>query len=509
MSSKLRKLFVSLAALGNVYVISDAYADQTLVATRNISLKASLDIGGDAFFLPNTNFGTGSYREKRTGGYALIKDTTYAELYGKPILAGQWKTPWGFSVFGQASAIGSTTLGDGDAESISQTTRTPRAVTLEEASLGIDLPFNKERKLIIEGGRQKFQIDDGFLMGKGAYSSGDRGAWWYAPRFAFSGPGVIKYQGKALRADVFMLENNTNNKQTRNNDRPETKFEGFDITWFRSRPGGDGGSVYEDRAAYLTLTYFHVRKANIGSAYDYANRGDRQGMNVSQLSWGGTFVPIRALGISKHFTLYGTFVSEQNSHAGNGYKGVSAYSTYIEPGYTFTSLPWKPHVFYRYTRFSGGKNPHSRTKHNYDTYFLYDGRRYTYGGYWPGEITGMYLSPLSNMEIHQVDLTGVPPVHLLRKADELKLGLHFYDLSFLYPTGSGLSRNVGSHMSDELDFSAEYTFDGNTSGAIAGGVAFAGPAGKALAKAGVPGGMPMPPIHGTSGVLELYFYRHF
>ncbi|MCT6855570.1 MAG: hypothetical protein M3Z59_04075, partial [Bombella apis] len=101
------------------------------------------------------------------------------------------------------------------------------------------------------------------------------------------------YQGKHIRADAFMLENNTNNNQTRNNDRPETKFEGFDVTLFRSKEGGNGGAVYEDRAAYITLAYFHVRKANIGAAYDYANRADRQGMNVTQLSWGGTFIPVK------------------------------------------------------------------------------------------------------------------------------------------------------------------------------------------------------------------------
>ncbi len=509
MSSKTSwKALASLAIVSPVYIFSHAYADQTLYSNHQVSISCGLEVGGDAFYLPNTNFGEGSYVKHPSGRYSRNSNTVYSELYGKPSLSGQWKTPWGFSVLGQASLIGSATLGDGDAESLSQTSGTPRAVTLEDANLGVEIALNHQQRILLTGGRQRFQIDDGFLVGKGSYSSGNRGAWWYAPRAAFAGPGVVKYEGRSLRADVFMLENNTNNVQNRNYDRPETKFVGFDVTLFRKKDGAANGGAYEDRDAYITLTYFHVRQANIGTAYDYASRGDRQGMNVTSLSWGGRPFPQR-FKTAHNFSLYGTFVSEQNSHAGNGYRGVSAYATYIEPGYTFTSLPWKPSIFYRYTRFSGGKNPHSRTKHNYDTYFLYDGRRYVYGGYWPGEITGLYLSPLSNMEIHQANLTAIPPWHLLRKDDEVKLGVHFYDLSFIYATGAGLPSTVGRHMSDEVDFSTEYKFDADTFGAIAGGVAFADRAGKALARSGVPSAMSVPPIHGTSGVLEAYFYKHF
>lgn len=193
MPSKMRKLLVSLTILGNVYAVSDAYADQTLVSSQNVTIKASLDIGGDAFFLPNTNYGAGSYRQRRSGGYALIKDTTYGELYGKPILAGQWKTPWGFTVFRQASAIGSTTLGDGDAESLSQTTRILRAVTLEEANLGIDLPFNKEQKVVGRSSRLMMV----FWSVRGLIAPGTEGPGGMRPvlRFLVRGLSNIRVSG--------------------------------------------------------------------------------------------------------------------------------------------------------------------------------------------------------------------------------------------------------------------------------------------------------------------------
>jgi hypothetical protein len=490
----------------------EARAEKTLVSVKGLTIQGGLDIGGDAFYLPNTNFGAGSYELHKSGRYTRNSNVSYGELYGKPMLSGKWLTPWGFNVFGLISAVGSTTLGDGDAEGVSQTSGTPRAVTLEDANAGVEIPFHfngGQQKLVIEGGRQRFQIDDGFLIGKGTYSSGDKGGWWYAPRYAFSGPGAIKFEGESIRGDIFMLESNSNNVMDRGYDRPETKFVGFDVTLFRNKAGGKGGSVYEDRAAYVTLTYFHVRDADTSSHYDYSSRADRNGMNVAALSWGGTVVPVKALGISKNFTFYGDFVAQENSHAGNGYNSVEAYGMYFEPGYTFSMLPWKPHIFYRYTRFSGNKTSNGTVKRGYDTFFLYDGRRYTYGGYWPGEIVGMYLAPLSDLNIHQVDLTGVPPVHLFKKDDELKLGVHFYDLSLIHPAGMGLKPGTGNHISDEVDFTAEYMLDPTTSGAVAGGVAFAGPSGKALAKSGVPTGEPIPRMDGTAGVLEVYFYKHF
>lgn len=489
-----------------------AQADITLVSLRGLTIQAGLDIGGSAFYVPHVNFGAGSYAPRPSGGYRHTRSPVYGELYGKPILTGRWALKNGFAVIGKASAIGAATLGDGDAEEVSQTSCTPHSIYLEEANLGLEIPLRlagKPQTLTVLGGRQAFAVDDGFLIGKGTYSSGNRGAWWYAPRFAFSGPGVIKLEGNPVRADVFMLESNTDNDIDRGYDRPKTKFVGFDVSWFVNRAGGHGENTYADRAAYVTLTYFHVTQADTSASYNYSARSDREGMNVASLSWGGTLVPIKRLGISKNFTFYGNFVSQQNSHAGNGYKSVEAYAMFFEPGYRFSMLPWTPSFFYRYTRFGGSRNAQGSVKRSYDTLFLYDGKRYTYGGYWPGEIVGMYLAPLSNLEVHQLDLTVTPPVHLLHSKDSLKLGLHYYNLSLLYPTGAGLKAGTGRHVSDELDISAEYTLNATTSAALAGGVAFSGPAGRALARAGVPQVQAMPQIGHHAGIIEGYFFKHF
>lgn len=501
--------FLAVLALFNNKL---SFAEQTIFSGKNFSIQTGLDIGLDAFYLPHTNFGAGSYSPLKSGGYKKNANSVYSEYYGKPMLSLQWVTPYGFKVFGLISAVGSGTLGDGDAGIQSQTSGYPHQITLEDANAGVEIPLhlsNLHQKIVIEGGQQRFQVDDGFLIGKGAYSTGKRGAWWYAPRYDFFGPGTIKYEGESLRGDIFMLENNSDNDADRGYDRPKTKFVGFDVTWFRKKPGRPSGEAYENRETYVTLTYFHIRSADTSASYDYASRGNRGGLNVAALSWGGTpfshahFKPVRNL------SLFGNFVEEVSGHAGNGYQSVEAYGLYTEAGYTFSGMPWKPHIFYRYTRLSGSKNPQGTVKRSYDTLFLYSGRRYAYGGYWPGEIVGMYLAPLSDLEIQQFDVTAIPTVHLFAATDELRLGLHYYDLSLIYPTGVGLKASTGRRISDEVDLTAEYSLSPTFSIAFVGGIAVAGPAGRALAKAGVPTGEPLPKIGNVSGIMETYLYKHF
>ena len=160
-------------------------------------------------------------------------------------------------------------------------------------------------------------------------------------------------------------------------------------------------------------------------------------------------------------------------------------------------------------RLSGNKNTNGTVKRGYDTFFLYNGRRFAYGGYWPGEIVGLYLAPLSDLTVNQIDITGTAPVHLNGTEDELRLGIHFYDLSLIHPTGMGLKPQTGKKISNEINFTAEYKLNPALSGAIVGGVAFSGPSGKALARSDIPSGEKIPNINSTSGVMEMFFFNSF
>ncbi|WP_238996847.1 hypothetical protein [Entomobacter blattae] len=495
--------------IGNFFYHT-AYAKIPLLVSNTAGLYGRMDIGGALFFLPNSNFSAGSYTIHPSGQTTKHKNVFYGELYMAPHLIGSWITPWGFRAFGTLSAVGSGTFGQGDAEVISQTPGTPHAITLEEANIGAEIPLSEDKitqKLSVEGGRQRFIIDDGFLVGKGTYSAGALGAWWYAPRFAFAGPGRISFEDRFLRSDIFILENNSNNDATFDYDQPKTKFEGFDISWFQT--DAKNGETYEDRKAYITLSYIHVRQADHSAHYNYSIRANRQGMHVLSLSWGGSVFASDLWAPSKDFTFFGNVVAEENAKGHNGYEGTEAYGFYAEPGFTFSDILWEPHLFYRYTHLGGAKNQEGSVKRNYDPFFLFNGSRSNYGGYWPGEIVGMYLAPLSNIAIHQIDLTATPPWHLLHNQDKLTFGLHFYSLSLIHPGGLGFAAESPKHISDEIDLSAEYVFDPSFSGALTGGIASSGSAASRLVNSSLPQGVKPIHISHYSGIIEMFFYKSF
>jgi len=500
-------LFVCGVACG--LSATPAWADVTLFDRAPVRIDGYLEIGGGGFYVPDVNFGAGSYAT--ANGKGLTRWPSYGELYMKPGLTGRVDLGGGTSVFAGLSAIGSVTFGHGDAELYSQTSGTPSSVALEESYLGVDthLPFGGANDTFqVKGGRQRFMVDDGFLIGKGTYNTGERAAWWYAPRFAFSGPGTMSFNGNPVRADVFVLENNSSYADSRGDDRPATSFAGFDVTWYKSKPGKDGRSIYANRAAYVTLTYFNVYNADSSSYFDRSVRGDRDGMNVYSLSFGGTMLPVHMLGIDKNLTLYGQYVGEHNDNKAQGWDGVDAYGLYIESGYTFSGVPWTPRIFYRYSNYSGNKSANSTVKHSYDNMFLFNGARRVFGGNFPGEIVGEYTAGLSNINIHQAGVTVTPPVHVLRDADSTDLSLLYYSINYNHPEAAGLTA-ADSHFSDEVDAVAEYSYDDSTSGALLAGIAFPGRGGKDTVISQQPAENNLPHVGRTSYVFETYFYKRF
>ncbi|WP_148299356.1 alginate export family protein [Komagataeibacter kakiaceti] len=478
-----------------------------LLLDRNgFNLKAFLELGGDAIFVPHANFGAGSYPS--SSSRTARRSPVYSELFetfGLDCTAALGRR---ISLTARASAINATTLGDGDAQEVSSTSGYPDFIGLEEANIGLRYRFRDTSKdaLLLLLGRQRFIVDDGFLLAKGTYNGGDRAAWMYAPRFAFSGPGVLTLQTAPVRADFFVLQNNSNQVLARGDDRPETKFAGFDTTWFINGPSGDGRSVYKARAAYMTLTYFYIYDADTSLTFNNSVRGDRKGMQVGSMAFGAIFSQIphvrRWPEWIRGLEIHGHYVIEYNNEVANGYSGTSAWATYAEPAYTFFSHTWKPRISYRFVEYSGGKNPSGGEKHSYDTMFQIDGTRMFYGGYWPGEISGNYLARLSDLRVHQIDLTVTPPIHLASTQDTVKLGLHYYNLSIPHPRGLYLSQN-DHRFSNELDFSMEWNVTPATSISFATGAALSSRAARAFARSGQIG-RPLN-IGDWSGIVEMYF----
>ncbi|AHJ67654.1 putative membrane spanning protein [Granulibacter bethesdensis] len=485
------------------------WTDQLLYDSHGTRIQAFMELGGVIMNGANINFGAGSivYHDGRP---VANRGPVTAELYFKPGVMASHHFNIG-TLYGAVNAIGTKTVGHGDFEQFSQTGHEPFYMGLEEAYLGFETNLASgggKDVVAIQGGRQVFKIDDGFLVGRGTYNTGGRAAWWYAPRMAFSGPGVIKFDGHPVRADIFALEVNSDAGLTYGFDRPRSSFAGFDVTLFRSKPGLDGAPTYANREAYVTLTYFNIYDSDKSSTYNYTSRANRDGMNVYSLSFGGSFVPIKALGIRKNFTLYGQYVGEQNSNASQGYQRVDAYAYYIEPGYSFSDLPWSPSVYYRRTTYSGENNPKGTVKRSYDPLFLYNGSRKLYGGYFSGEVVGEYLMGYSGYDVNQVGITLNPPFHVFKHDDKTAFNIIYYNVLMNHPSQYGL--NTGSNKySDEVDVSVNYQYSPTISGAMLAGVAFPGRNGLANVASYQPATGNQPVVGGNAYVLEAFIYTRF
>lgn len=502
-------LAITTLIAANSVFRTHAYADVILVSTPTVRIDAYLDSGAVSLVNPNANFGAGSLTAGG-GGSVLNHTPASGEAYIKPGIDASYNIG-NISFYGAVSTIAAKTLGDGDFEQYSQTGGQPFSILLEDLYFGVKtpLPFGgNDDTLVIQGGRQPFQIDDGFLVGRGTYNTGNRAAWWYSPRFDFSGPGVIKFNGDPVRADVFVLESNSNAVLTNGYDRPETKFAGFDLSWFIDRPKLDGSTKYANRSTYATLTYYKIYEADNSVTYNGSARADRDQMNVYSLAFGGNVLPVHKFNLDEDFTLYGNYVGEYNNHAGQGFQKVNAYGYYVEPGYTFSQAPWTPRIFYRRTTYSGQSNPNGTVKRSYDPMFLYNGSRQFFGGFFPGEIVGEYDVVYSGLDINQVGITAVPPVHLLKSTDQLKLNLEYYNINLNHPAQYGVGQG-SRHFSDEIDFATEYTYSPTLSGAALFGVAFPGKAGQENIASYQPAMEREPHVGGNTFILEAYIYKRF
>jgi hypothetical protein len=342
-------------------------------------------------------------------------------------------------------------------------------------------------------GRQNFVLDDGFLIADGTINAGRRANYYLAPRTVFDGLGVLHLNGSPVRADIFVLRDDTDPDLTRRGfDQPPTEFAGFDVSWFENATteGANGGKSYGDRKRYATATYFHVTKSILDGL-----KTARDGLDIYSVNVGGALFPA-----IPDFSLYGQGVLERNSSEG---RKVRANAYYIEPGWVFSTLPLTPNIFYRFSHYSGERHPDSTTDHTYDPLFYSGGYRGgNFGSYYYGEILSEYFIANSNTDIHQVMLTLTMPFNLLNDQDSLSVHLIYY--RYLYDQTGALGINSDS-LGDEVDLAAEYQVSPQTM--IAGAIGIATPGSGAKEAVGRQLGLPQSAgarFNQTSGVLELF-----
>jgi hypothetical protein len=426
----------------------------------NVTWSAAAGIG--AFGVSQANFGAGSFNADHLEGSRKV-DPVWGEAFVKPGIGFNTEL-FGGKFYANFTTIYAQTIGDGDASLFTAIRGNPGQIDLEEANFGFsaDLPGLEPGSWDLQIGRQNLIIDDGFLIADGTINAGKRSNFYMVPRNVFDGPAVLHLNGTPVRGDIFLLRDDTQPDLARRGfDQPPTEFAGFDATWFENAPtdGADGAKTYADRKRYLTAIYFHITKSDIEGVKTL-----RDGMDVYGVSFGGAVIPSLP-----DFTLYGQGVVERNGNAG---RKVRADAWYIEPGWTFSSLPFTPYLYYRYSHYSGTRDPDGASSGTYDPLFYAGGYRGgNFGSYYYGEILSEYFIANANTDIHQLMLTLTMPFHMLNDQDSLLLHLIYY--RYLYDQTGGLG--IGSNsLGHEVNLTAEYQYSPQTTIAAAIGIATPG-----------------------------------
>jgi hypothetical protein len=460
------RLLTFLAILSVIIAGREARADWRFYEDGGFALDAAFAGGLSFFASPGTQFGAGTYQPGSR--QPISKDPLWFEGFIIPALKASFVSSSAGEFYGAVSAVGATTRGDGDAGLVSSTWGNPSHIALEDAFVGWRsgnvLSELGSNALDIRAGRQAFQVGDAFLIGDGTYNAGARGANFMAPRVAFDGLGVVKFDTDPVRGDLFLLRSVTDQTLMNGLDFPRTDFVGANVEWFESKKDGEGRFAYADRARYAGLMAMYVYDGESEGCFSTANcpggpsqissSSDRNGLGVLSARFGGSMIPALP-----DLSLYGEYAYEYNDR--NGDK-VRANGWYAEPGWTFSDAPWTPHVFYRYSHFSGDSNQNDGVKRSFDPLFYSFGRGY--GTWFLGQIAGQAFVFNSNENVHQLGVSSKP-------RRDLTLSALFYSIFYDQPGQFG---GTASHALDELDFVAQWAVTDKISLSAAQSVAWAG-----------------------------------
>jgi hypothetical protein len=454
---------VSAQRIAAVLAVSAPLALAPLAARADIdvydagNLKVSLGFTGGlgGFGVSNVDFGRGDF-DTNSGKVRLNR--SWFEGWAEPSVSFEYTLDGaagakGSTVYGSFSAIGTATLGYGDAVAgMSTTAYQPGHVATENMFIGWKsgglLPALGDDAIDISGGNQPLTIGDGLLISGGVFNAFQRGAYYTSPRTAFDRTLILKFNPSALvplRGTAFQLESATDQSLMNGMDQPATSLAGGSIDWYGDARKDKLGTLAEQWV--VTGTWFNIYSA------DHAAPGsimaNRNGLNVWSARTAGSFLPF-----DRDVLFFGEYVAQINNTPGHS---TNANGWYVEPGYQFSGLPWAPIVTWRHASFSGDGDPTGGgTKHSYDPLFYGPGGRGLGPGTWMiGEIFGWYEQGLTNITVNQVTLRASP-------TDQINIGANYYRIDFnklgqVNQTISTGAAVTSKRAMDELDLYVEWS----------------------------------------------------
>lgn len=415
-----RLLFVPalLAACGMALpALADDDGHEARGLTRSLGdldLTLTLDAGFGLFSVTNAIHGLGS---QSRGSNAREGGRSWSEGFIAPGLGADWNMG-DSSLYGGFKLVGSATRGEGDAQRDSSTSDRPESLGIEEAYLGwksgIAFASLGEDAVDVSVGRQPFSVGDGFLLMDGTAEGFRRAAYVIGPRASFDRTAIVKLNTEPVRADIFHLEGNVDQRLMTGSDAAATRLYGGNIEWFASGHKDHGRFEYDERLWYVGATALTVYEADRGVA------SNRDGLDVYALRTGGAL--LSGLGEAfQDFAFYSEIGLQRNDAAG---RRSRAHAWYAEPQYSFSALPWTPRLSYRYAHFSGDADANDGRNTAWDSLFTGGGPR-GFGTWDLGEIYTRYTpGGNSNLNSHMVHLR-------LQPMEELAVGglvyRHFYD----------------------------------------------------------------------------------
>lgn len=446
------KRLLPLCLLLGAASFNTAQADyfKTLIESDN-SLNTKLELGtvvNLAFAkVWNSYYGAGSRDLKNAN--ITRKNPAWMEYSFNPKIKTTTGLPNQSELYAGLSVIGAGAQGRGDASAISTTSEHPFLLDWEEAFIGwrSGKMFKgcDDNFMDFSLGNQSFLVGDGFVIADGTIDGFRRGAFYLGPRTAFRDTAILKINTHPVRGQVFHLRTNTNQRDMKGNDQPNTRMYGANIEYV-SR---------DDKDASKELWTIGAMYLNVYKASNPVNA--RDGMHLFNLRTGGTF-----FSFNRDIRFFAGYVHEHNSKSN---KKVSANAYYIEPGYTFSNWWAKPLLTYRYTFFSGQKDTTAGAKKkSYDPMNFGFWARDGYGTWETGQIFGTFYFGNTNQQVQNVQLKLFP-------TDQLTFGVQYYHVDFHKPEQYGAT---SKHATNEVDLYGTWSPCEKYSFTLIGGASSAG-----------------------------------
>jgi hypothetical protein len=428
---------ISTALCCAIAVLATPCSAQVWQLTKDgFTVSAGIKAGVGGIATGNTNFGAGFVESDGTVNH----NVDYGEGYVMPRIDVSFDTGNLGTFYGAASGVAGGTLG-GDPAGFTQDS--PTTITADEAYAGWKsgklLSGLGENALDIVGGRADYQVGSGFIMWDGFLDEGNDALYWLAPRFAFEQAGIVRLNTMPVSGQAFYLK--------ANDFQDNSQLAGANIEYAAKDFGP------------LGLMYFQIFDSDDSGTFV------RDGMNV---------INPRAFNIPVPFVPNLTITAEDAYEFGHDPErnlDIDANGWYVQLNYNLDNwLPGSPTLSYRYSQFSGEKDPSNpgSSYNAFDPLFYYGPG--TWGTWFQGEITGEYLLFNSNEIAHMVQLDFKP-------SSAIDAGILFFDISLDQNNYFGTPVS-SSHFDDELNLYFNWNITDHIYLGVVGGLAWPGTAAK-------------------------------